>query len=338
MRTARDGFAAATPFDDVLPEPEGTRLEVLVDPGVARRRVRLLRGARRERPRAERRERSAQSVASRTPTTSERPWADMPRVVSLRHGHAVLSLDGGHRPPRRTGPAAPPALEPTSCRRSAPGSLGAALVGYLAFANGGYDTIVRSQVGIAVWWIVLVGAVLGVLPGRLSAAGWVAVGLLVALTAFAGLSDDVVGERRAHRRRRREVRHLRRRARPGARARCAAAMPATSPAASPPRSRWSACSRCSRACTRRGSRATTRSCSSATPRGSRTRSTTGTRSPRSSGSASCCSSRSPGAPGASPSRRSPPATVPALALTVYFANSRGGVIARRHRAARCSSR
>ena len=67
-------------------------------------------------------------------------------------------------------------------------TLGAALVGYLAMANGGYDTIIRGQVGIAVWWIVLVGAAVGALPGPLTRAAWAAIALLVALTGFALLS------------------------------------------------------------------------------------------------------------------------------------------------------
>jgi hypothetical protein len=37
-------------------------------------------------------------------------------------------------------------------------ALGFAIVGYLALANGGYDTVVRTEVGVAVWWLVLLGA------------------------------------------------------------------------------------------------------------------------------------------------------------------------------------
>jgi hypothetical protein len=36
-------------------------------------------------------------------------------------------------------------------------TLAFATVAYLALSNGGYDTIVRSQVGVAVWWTVLLG-------------------------------------------------------------------------------------------------------------------------------------------------------------------------------------
>ena len=63
-----------------------------------------------------------------------------------------------------------------------------ALVTYLALRDGGYDTIVRSQVGVAVWWIVLLAALAGILPARIGAAGWVAIGLLAGFTAWTGLA------------------------------------------------------------------------------------------------------------------------------------------------------
>jgi O-antigen ligase len=68
-------------------------------------------------------------------------------------------------------------------------ALGFALVTYLALRAGGYDTVVRSDVGIAIWWIVLVAALAGILPGRVGAAGWGPIGLLAAFatwTAIAG--------------------------------------------------------------------------------------------------------------------------------------------------------
>ena len=62
-------------------------------------------------------------------------------------------------------------------RRSATGSrlLGSTvlpftLVLYLALEGGGYDVLVRSEVGVAIWWIVLLGALVGVLPVRRLAA------------------------------------------------------------------------------------------------------------------------------------------------------------------------
>lgn len=39
-----------------------------------------------------------------------------------------------------------------------------ALVLYLALRGGGYDVIVRNEVGLVVWWIALLGAVVGALP------------------------------------------------------------------------------------------------------------------------------------------------------------------------------
>lgn len=41
-----------------------------------------------------------------------------------------------------------------------------ALVLYLGLKGGGYDEIIRSEVGIAIWWIVLIGAAVGLLPIR----------------------------------------------------------------------------------------------------------------------------------------------------------------------------
>ena len=54
------------------------------------------------------------------------------------------------------------------------------IIVYLALNGGGYDSVVRSQVGIAAWWIVLTGALVGALPAtRVTRVGAVAVGLLL---------------------------------------------------------------------------------------------------------------------------------------------------------------
>ena len=68
-----------------------------------------------------------------------------------------------------------------------PWLLGFALVGYLAFAGGGYDPIVRDQVSVAVCWIVLVGAGVGVLRGIGGRAAWIGLALLAALAAWTAL-------------------------------------------------------------------------------------------------------------------------------------------------------
>jgi O-Antigen ligase len=63
-----------------------------------------------------------------------------------------------------------------------------ALVLYLALRGGGYDRVVYSEVGIAVWWLVLLGALVGVLPAaRISRAGWITLGLLTAFVAWTAL-------------------------------------------------------------------------------------------------------------------------------------------------------
>jgi hypothetical protein len=55
-----------------------------------------------------------------------------------------------------------------------------ALIVALAFQGGGYDPLLRGQVGIAAWWLVMVGAAAGVLPLRHGRIGWAVAGLLAA--------------------------------------------------------------------------------------------------------------------------------------------------------------
>jgi hypothetical protein len=62
------------------------------------------------------------------------------------------------------------------------------LVLYLALKGGGYDLVVRGEVGIAIWWIVLLGALIGALPVRaLGRAELAGVGLLFAFAAWTAL-------------------------------------------------------------------------------------------------------------------------------------------------------
>lgn len=60
--------------------------------------------------------------------------------------------------------------------------LGFVLVVYLGLSGGGFDPLVSDQVGIAIWWILLLGVAVGALPRR--APGPIA---LIALGLFAGL-------------------------------------------------------------------------------------------------------------------------------------------------------
>jgi hypothetical protein len=62
------------------------------------------------------------------------------------------------------------------------------LVLYLALKGGGYDEVVYGEVGIAAWWIVLLGSLVGVLPvARVDRRGWVALSLLAALAAWTAI-------------------------------------------------------------------------------------------------------------------------------------------------------
>jgi O-Antigen ligase len=56
---------------------------------------------------------------------------------------------------------------------------------YLGLSGGGYDIVVRSEIGLLVWWFVLLGVLVGVLPhGRLPRVSWIAVGLLAGFLAW----------------------------------------------------------------------------------------------------------------------------------------------------------
>jgi hypothetical protein len=63
-----------------------------------------------------------------------------------------------------------------------------ALVFYLAVSGGGYDPVVHTETGIAIWWIVGVGAVTGVLAIRFGALGWAALALLGGFVLWTGLA------------------------------------------------------------------------------------------------------------------------------------------------------
>lgn len=67
--------------------------------------------------------------------------------------------------------------------------LGFGLVVYLALNGGGYAPLVCDQLGIAVWWGVLLGLAVGALPlNRIKYGSWVALGLLAAYVAWVALS------------------------------------------------------------------------------------------------------------------------------------------------------
>ncbi len=67
--------------------------------------------------------------------------------------------------------------------------LGFGLVVFLGLNGGGYDPIVRNQLGVAVWWGVLLGLAVGALPlNRFRFGSWLALGLLTAYVCWVALS------------------------------------------------------------------------------------------------------------------------------------------------------
>jgi hypothetical protein len=67
---------------------------------------------------------------------------------------------------------------------------------YLALSGGGYDVVVRSEVGIAVCWLVLLGMLAGLLPrARMPLAGWTAALLLGAFLAWTWIAVNWSGSR-----------------------------------------------------------------------------------------------------------------------------------------------
>ena len=69
-------------------------------------------------------------------------------------------------------------------------ALAGGLMLYLGFDGGGYDTLVSSQVGLVLWWIVLVGAAWGVLPaGRLTRFAWAGLALFGGFVGWTALAS-----------------------------------------------------------------------------------------------------------------------------------------------------
>jgi len=68
-------------------------------------------------------------------------------------------------------------------------ALAGTVVLYLAVDGGGYDLVVRSQVAIVVWWVVLIGAAWGLLPAaRWTRMAWATVAVFGGFVAWTGLA------------------------------------------------------------------------------------------------------------------------------------------------------
>jgi hypothetical protein len=61
---------------------------------------------------------------------------------------------------------------------------------YLGIDGGGYDIVVRNQVGVVLWWIVLIGAAWGVLPfTRLTRSAWAGLAVFGAFVAWTAVAS-----------------------------------------------------------------------------------------------------------------------------------------------------
>ena len=70
-------------------------------------------------------------------------------------------------------------------------TLGFAPVLYLALRGGGYDQVVYSEVGVAAWWVVLLGLLAGVLPRtRPHRLAWLCMALLGAFALWTGIAGE----------------------------------------------------------------------------------------------------------------------------------------------------
>jgi tetratricopeptide (TPR) repeat protein len=80
-------------------------------------------------------------------------------------------------------------LAPGHLEPAAAWLLGFAPVTYLALSGGGYDIVARSEIAIVLWWIVLLGAIVGVFPNRrFGAVAWAGLALFGAFVAWTWLA------------------------------------------------------------------------------------------------------------------------------------------------------
>ncbi len=117
-------------------------------------------------------------------------YAAPPRNLTARR--QVLTLPGVEKGVTVTSAALarrPVALERTGVARVFGPVALFALVTYLGFAGGGYDVVSRGEVGIALWWGVILAALLGILSlARVDRVALVALGLLAAFVLWCALS------------------------------------------------------------------------------------------------------------------------------------------------------
>jgi O-Antigen ligase len=101
-------------------------------------------------------------------------------VVELQEVRAPTAAPTAARYPSTRVHLDPPAISAWS--------LAFVLVTYLSLRGGGYDIVPRSEAAIAVWWLILLGALAGILPTRFGVTGWVPVVLLAGFAVWTALA------------------------------------------------------------------------------------------------------------------------------------------------------
>lgn len=87
-------------------------------------------------------------------------------------------------------PKARPVLRPWQAEQALTWAIGFVPASYLALSGGGYDIVVRSEVGLIVWWGLFLAVLVGVLPRtRWTWAGWTAAGLLTGFFAWSWIAS-----------------------------------------------------------------------------------------------------------------------------------------------------
>jgi hypothetical protein len=82
-------------------------------------------------------------------------------------------------------PATRPVLRPWQVETTVTWLIGFVPVSYLALSGGGFDLVTRSEVAFLIWWALLLGAIVGVVPRtRWTWAGWTAAALLTGFFAW----------------------------------------------------------------------------------------------------------------------------------------------------------